>query len=480
MSARPLTPSVLPADWEIGRHSCIGDHAAWVEVAGKPAQIYSVKHSVELNKSTAFIESSYGASFTIHVLCDTPRREWEHDRMYHLYIDGRKLGGFISQRVELDNSVAFLGVSGQGYERDYVFGAPNFTDDPAPASCQTEQAGTIEIRAFKIKDVCPAEAAHETPELPHLILDEAEHKAEIAHLASLGKKRETEISDLTYSTFTLITPLDAPEYTWEFRYRSRDFLEVKNHINIKSKQAPLPRLLLKGFPGPWSEPKTPDADLHLSSDDDLFGFPWPTLSDIFNDDFDAVDGDQPAPRLTTALRVLLKDPLPVVSTRQPRPLPAAQPRSPPALPRYRFQPQPVVQAPQVFNRAPPPPLVRRASPPPPIQPKPHAQAPRWVLSPLIRRPVPPPTGPPARLPPPPAPVIAGNNSNAKGKKRQIDEPPTDSEDSSDGSDDETISDLKDALLESAAHLQRLTERLAKFEGKGSKNGKKKKAKKAKQ
>ncbi|KAL8293535.1 hypothetical protein RQP46_000236 [Phenoliferia psychrophenolica] len=363
---------------------CIGDHAAWVEVAGKPAQIYSVTADVDLNKSTAFIESSYGATFTIHLLCDKP-----------------------------------------GFKRDYVFRAPTFTDDPARASLRTEQVGTIEIRAFKVKDVCATGCSPVVPDLNDFLLDEAQHKAEISHVASLGEARASGYRN--GSTCTYLTPKNAPEYTWEFRYRSRDILELNGQIKVKPIEPPAPPPFVS-FKRPKVLPPAelprPIAELprRVAPTQAAFSFWtfWP---------FKSRKGST------------RKEPT--------APSPHISPKSSP--PEESVIAGKELQVPDEQPRAPSPPLKPRRQPQPAVES--HYS--------LRRRA---PVAPPAPIIAPP-PILAQNNQNSKGKKRNIESLDNDSEDGDNGADSETISDLK-------AELARLTERLAKLEGKPPTGGRK--------
>ncbi|GAA5875401.1 hypothetical protein JCM16303_000611 [Sporobolomyces ruberrimus] len=125
-------------------------------------------------------------------------------------------------------------------EQPFLFGKLRTTDDD-DAACSSEEViknlGTIRVTYCRVENIRDSELGVRAPEETKPI-HEKNKKARLSHQAAFGEKRA--ITAGRRSTFNWIDAEEKPLQIFEFRYRSRQLLQLEGHIPDSPEPTPEP------------------------------------------------------------------------------------------------------------------------------------------------------------------------------------------------------------------------------------------------
>ncbi|GAA5947383.1 hypothetical protein JCM3765_001651 [Sporobolomyces pararoseus] len=228
--------------------SVVPDVCGWIEVDGKPLKIFGATETE--NKVIGYVEANEGHQF---VICYADRRlvRPQNDYAVELYVDGTYAKGIAHSRDHrrfvspLGDSARFQTLTGRRVsdttERPFLFGTLKTTDLDEEA-CTDEQVvknlGTIQLRYFRAENIRPKT----TPAIYQYAGTKAIHekakKAQLSHQASYGES--VQIAKRPRSTCDFIDVKSSPYFQLEFRYRSRQLLQLEGHIPNSPTPSPEP------------------------------------------------------------------------------------------------------------------------------------------------------------------------------------------------------------------------------------------------
>ncbi|GAA5993324.1 hypothetical protein JCM5350_001565 [Sporobolomyces pararoseus] len=229
--------------------SAVPDFYSWIEVDGEPLEVYGA--TAAENKSIGYVEAKEGQQF---VVCFSDQRKAPPatDFTTHVNIDGTKARGKNWPRDHSRYSQAsghqhrytqFTGRrTSETTEQPFLFSKLQTTDLDELA-CTNEQVvknlGTIQLRYFRIKILKPSTRSFKPKHTePEPKIHERAKKAQLSHQATYGES--VQIPKSKRSMFDYIDPESSPLFQFEFRYRSRQLLQLEGYIPNSPTPSPEP------------------------------------------------------------------------------------------------------------------------------------------------------------------------------------------------------------------------------------------------
>ncbi|KAL8283990.1 hypothetical protein RQP46_005103 [Phenoliferia psychrophenolica] len=210
----------------------------WIEVDGKKAPIYSMTHLKDQRTTRCFIEARNNATFTVHARHEPSKLST--DMAADVFVDGAMMAGTVIALDSPHTTHSFTGVrTSETSERAFVFSRPQTTDDADLATHNeaiVRNMGTIQIRFFRVGGMTLVERQYVVPK-GDAVLDEKAKKATVSHATTLGQSKTVAGGAKMAYRCIDIDPPEQPYYMFEFRYQSRDLLEINNHVDAKPKVA---------------------------------------------------------------------------------------------------------------------------------------------------------------------------------------------------------------------------------------------------
>ncbi|BGP38175.1 hypothetical protein JCM10450v2_002112 [Rhodotorula kratochvilovae] len=220
---------------------------AWIEVEGAPLQVYGIKEDGK--KVVAYVEAKDGKQFEVHYL--DLRSTCPTSHVVRLYVDGSCVNGMVVKREHSkfqdppDGSSRKIVFEGSEDTRTAIrpfrFSKLQLTDDDGRA-CSDEQVvkniGTVQLKYSRVDNVRSTDAftAH-AARVP--TIHEKTKKAQLSHQVGFGDP--VDIPAGARFAFDWIDREDDPLTMLEFRYRSRDLLQLKGYIEVSPPpEAPSP------------------------------------------------------------------------------------------------------------------------------------------------------------------------------------------------------------------------------------------------
>ncbi|KPV78274.1 uncharacterized protein RHOBADRAFT_50761 [Rhodotorula graminis WP1] len=208
--APPLTKLVDPNGYFEGQ----------ISIDGKPVEIYKVEHSER--KTTCFIEAVEGKEYTVKfrrfVLPSAVRAS--------VYVDGLFARCHTLQLGDKSTWICDGVRVSPEHVRPFMFPQIALTDDPDAATA-TENVikalGAVSIDFHRITmngKMCPRRGSGGERKQP--VVDERSKKASMSHSTAPQLKPRARL----YEEYKWIDRPASPYYTLEFKYRSRDLLEI--------------------------------------------------------------------------------------------------------------------------------------------------------------------------------------------------------------------------------------------------------------
>ncbi|GAA6006373.1 hypothetical protein JCM11491_004932 [Sporobolomyces phaffii] len=251
----------------------IPDFYVWVEVDGQVAPVYStVQH--ESKKTVCYIEAKEGKQFVVKY---GDRRSVRPDYSYtfHLYVDGTRCHRHLQNCVKRHfrdgataswRNCAFTGKKLDDHtKRPFLFSKLETTDDDDHA-CSDENVvknpGTIQVKYMRVRNIqrTKESATRRYAEVETKPIHEQSKKAQLSHQAAFGEIQAARASRRYFSN--RIDNEHNPLHTYEFRYRSRQLLQLENHLPHSPSPSPVPSPAASRNPraAPSSSPfESPDA-----------------------------------------------------------------------------------------------------------------------------------------------------------------------------------------------------------------------------
>ncbi|BGP38184.1 hypothetical protein JCM10449v2_002113 [Rhodotorula kratochvilovae] len=239
----------------------VEDVHAWIEVDGQPLQVYGVEEGDR--KVVGFVEAKEGAGFEVHYL--DLRTSCQSAHVARLYVDGSRVSGKLLKRDQsmfnqpADDSsrkIVFKGTKEtQITIRPFQFSTLRLTDDDdlaCPNEGVVKNLGTIQLKYIRVRNVRSTDAftAH-TARVP--TIHEKTKKAQLSHQVGFGDP--VDIPAGSRSTFDWIDREDDPLSMLEFRYRSKELLQLEGHFPDSPTPSPSPQQLsLEPQPGQRTSP----------------------------------------------------------------------------------------------------------------------------------------------------------------------------------------------------------------------------------
>ncbi|GAA5856701.1 hypothetical protein JCM5353_004749 [Sporobolomyces roseus] len=261
-------PHVVPDHDHCLTSSTLPNFAVWIEIDGQAVSIHSKKESNDRKSITGYIEAKEGQKFVVH-FADLRTSLPQHSYSARLYIDGDQL-------VDITTSILFwmgtndvsrfVSMSGKEInatqEQPFSFGKLRLTDDDDTA-CHDEHAlknlGTIKLMYRRIKNVRNCQAGNYNSSTQPKSFHEKAKKAQLSHQATFGAP----VAKLQggRSSFDWMDDEDHPLQTYEFRYRSRQLLQLEGlvpgefyHRHRSSSLGSPPTCVDSPVPSPRSSP----------------------------------------------------------------------------------------------------------------------------------------------------------------------------------------------------------------------------------
>ncbi|GAA5989148.1 hypothetical protein JCM5350_005101 [Sporobolomyces pararoseus] len=208
--------------------SIVPDFYGWIEVSEEPLQVYG---STEANgKSIGYVEAKEGQQFVI-CFADLRKVLPETDYVLRAFVDGakRRFRKFTGRQVT------------ESTEQPFVFSKLKTTDS-GEIACTDEEVvknlGTMQLRYCRIKDVRPSTAPFKPQVVEPKMIHEKAKKAQLSHQAAYGKT--VQVPSGTQADFEQIDIDSSPLFQLEFRYRSRQLLQLEGHIPNSPVPSPEP------------------------------------------------------------------------------------------------------------------------------------------------------------------------------------------------------------------------------------------------
>ncbi|BGP38178.1 hypothetical protein JCM10449v2_002107 [Rhodotorula kratochvilovae] len=211
---------------------------AWIEVEGAPLQVYGVEQDGK--KTVAYVEAKDGKQFEVHYL--DLRTSCQSAHVARLYFDGSRVKGMVVKREPskfqdpLDNcsrECVFRGFRNtRTTMRPFEFNPLQLTDNDELA-CFDERVvkniGTIQIKYMRVKNLRSTDTFKpKAGQMPSI--HEKAKKAQLSHQVGFGDP--VDVSARTRLAFDSIDREEDPLSMLEFRYRSRDLLQLKGYIEV--------------------------------------------------------------------------------------------------------------------------------------------------------------------------------------------------------------------------------------------------------
>ncbi|GAA5983152.1 hypothetical protein JCM5350_007898 [Sporobolomyces pararoseus] len=232
------------------RHLCfsiVPNLYGWIEVNGEPLEIYGQTETE--NRAIGYVEAQEGQQFIVHY-ADLRRIRPQDSYSLDLYVDGTRAQGYAIDRENVMYSLTpnhatrsgkFTGrLVSRTTEQPYLFGKLKTTDSDELA-CTDEQVvknlGTLQLRYCRIKNAKPSTATKFQPAETKTIHEKAK-KAQLSHQATYGES--VEIAQRPRVTCDWIDSTSSPMFQLEFRYRSRQLLQLEGHIPNSPTPSPEP------------------------------------------------------------------------------------------------------------------------------------------------------------------------------------------------------------------------------------------------
>ncbi|GAA5909539.1 uncharacterized protein JCM6883_003981 [Sporobolomyces salmoneus] len=241
--------TVRPAEGHYLVAPLVPELLAWVEVNGEPLQVYGAE--VSGNKAIGYIEAKEGQQFKVRYLDNRP---WQsrpgQAYVMRLCVDGSNLRGFITRlddglfrhdAYSKDRVATFSGLqTSEGFEHPFLFSKLVTTDSDALA-CSDEQIiknlGTLQLRYIRATNVRPCVKPVFENGKASLIHERAK-KAQLSHQANFGEA--VPIKPIPNPTTDYIDSIETPFLSIEFRYRSRQLLQLEGYIPHSPAASPEP------------------------------------------------------------------------------------------------------------------------------------------------------------------------------------------------------------------------------------------------
>ncbi|GAA5947440.1 hypothetical protein JCM3765_001678 [Sporobolomyces pararoseus] len=196
--------------------SIVPDFYSWIEVDGKPLAIYGIETTED--KAIGYVEANEGPQF---VVCYADRRvvRPQDDYAMDLYVDGTR----------------------RTTEQPFLFGKLKTTDLDEEA-CTDERVvknlGTIQLRYCRAKNrrSLTTPISHQVAETK--AIHERAKKAQLSHQASYGES--VQVATRSRLTCDYMDDKSSPYFQLEFRYRSRQLLQLEGHIPNSPTPSPEP------------------------------------------------------------------------------------------------------------------------------------------------------------------------------------------------------------------------------------------------
>ncbi|GAA5875391.1 hypothetical protein JCM16303_000608 [Sporobolomyces ruberrimus] len=199
--------------------SAVPDFFVWIEIEGEPVEVYSKLQS-ERNTRLCYIEAIEGKAFAVKT-ADLRTSDPEASFCTHMYLDGVRCDGILFNIAKLDYT-GDTEASWRYYttEERFRFNKLQTTDDDAAACTDKEvlkQLGSIQPIHEKHKKV-----------------------AKLSHQATVEGPNTT-LADAPSMTFDWFNDeeYEHPFQIFEFRYRSRDLLQLDGHLPESPLSSPL-------------------------------------------------------------------------------------------------------------------------------------------------------------------------------------------------------------------------------------------------
>ncbi|GAA5980833.1 hypothetical protein JCM5350_003724 [Sporobolomyces pararoseus] len=222
--------------------SIVPDFYGWIAVDGEPVQVYG---ATEANgKSIGYVEAKEGQQFVIH-FADLRKGLLDTDCVVRAFIDGDKVQGLVLFRDDFRCSNRLDKFTGrqvtESTEQPFLFSKLKTTDSDDLA-CTDEQVvknlGTIQLRYCRIRDVRLSTAVYKPQAVEPKMIHEKAKKAQLSHRAAYGKTVQAVSGRST--SYTLNDVDSSPLFQLEFRYRSRQLLQLEGYIPHSPTPSPEP------------------------------------------------------------------------------------------------------------------------------------------------------------------------------------------------------------------------------------------------
>ncbi|GAA5844723.1 hypothetical protein JCM5353_005837 [Sporobolomyces roseus] len=253
----------------------ITDYYTWVEVDGKPLQVYGIEEKE--NKIFGYIEAQEGKQFVV-CLADLRTTPPEQSFCTRAFVDGAYCNGQLTHCTSSGYATAskkswrcskLLGKkTSHTTIQPLIFSKLELTDDDDLA-CNDEEAlkalGTVQVVYRRINNVrtCanPEVANSKYSSAQTQRFHEKAKKAQVSHQATFGAEvtRKAAVRRTSFSWADAVDPLE----TYEFRYRSRQLLQLEGFIpdspEPSSEPSPSPVPQVAASPSPARAPASPIA-----------------------------------------------------------------------------------------------------------------------------------------------------------------------------------------------------------------------------
>ncbi|GAA5838411.1 hypothetical protein JCM9279_003235 [Rhodotorula babjevae] len=190
----------------------------------KPVQIYKVEHAER--KTTCFIEAVEGKEYQVRFLEPGLRDDFKA----RLYVDGTFARAYNLTGCDRPPTLCVGARVSPEHIRPFMFAKIALTDDPDEATTSEnviKALGTVRITFHRIivtgEKRCKENRGteHQQP-----VVDERSKKASTSHSTAYGDKLVRPSKTGRRTQCIAIDPSTRPSYTLEFKYRSRDLLEL--------------------------------------------------------------------------------------------------------------------------------------------------------------------------------------------------------------------------------------------------------------
>ncbi|GAA5875398.1 hypothetical protein JCM16303_000610 [Sporobolomyces ruberrimus] len=218
--------------------STVPQFFVWIEIDGAPVQVYTQEVKEE-GKTLCYIEAIEGKEFVVR--CADLRTSRPDDPYnVRIFVDGTRCNGFLTETSQFDYHVglnAYWRYStfsvkeiSRTAELPFSFGKLQTTDDD-DAACSNEEVikhlGTIRLVYRRVKNVQESDPEVEK-QAEAKPIHERSKKARLSHQAAFGEVKVK--NDRGRLTFNFVDTEHYPLQVYEFRYRSRQLLQLEGMI----------------------------------------------------------------------------------------------------------------------------------------------------------------------------------------------------------------------------------------------------------